>query len=102
MSETQTRPDRLGSPLLLMSGIRKEFPGVRALDGVSLSVAHGSVHALMGENGAGKSTLMKVLSGVHPAGSYDGEILVDGDVDVRRDRQPRDRRSDVPASDDSQ
>ena len=62
-----------------MRGIRKEFPGVRALDGVSLSVRAGAVHALMGENGAGKSTLMKVLSGVHPAGSYTGEIHVDGE-----------------------
>lgn len=80
MSETETRPASYGRPLLMMRDIRKEFPGVRALDGVSLSVAHGSVHALMGENGAGKSTLMKVLSGVHPTGSYDGEILVDDDL----------------------
>ncbi|WP_116245036.1 sugar ABC transporter ATP-binding protein [Nocardiopsis sp. FIRDI 009] len=65
-------------PLLLMRGIRKEFPGVRALDDVSLDVGHGRIHALMGENGAGKSTLMKVLSGVHQAGSYEGEILMDG------------------------
>ncbi|WP_017582202.1 sugar ABC transporter ATP-binding protein [Nocardiopsis valliformis] len=66
-------------PLLRMRDIRKEFPGVRALDGVSLDVAYGSVHALMGENGAGKSTLMKVLSGVHPAGSYTGLVEVDGE-----------------------
>ena len=65
-------------PLLRMRDIRKEFPGVRALDGVFLDVAHGSVHALMGENGAGKSTLMKVLSGVHPTGSYTGSVEVDG------------------------
>ena len=68
-----------GGPLLRMRDIRKEFPGVRALDGVSLSVGHGRVHALMGENGAGKSTLMKVLSGVHPTGSYTGEVFVDGE-----------------------
>ena len=67
-------------PLLRMRDIRKEFPGVRALDGVRLDVAHGSVHALMGENGAGKSTLMKVLSGVHPAGSYTGSVEVDGEL----------------------
>lgn len=67
------------APLLTMRDIRKEFPGVRALDGVALSVRAGTVHALMGENGAGKSTLMKVLSGVHPAGSYTGEIRVGGD-----------------------
>ncbi|WP_049568942.1 sugar ABC transporter ATP-binding protein [Nocardiopsis sp. SBT366] len=66
-------------PLLRMRDIRKEFPGVRALDGVSLDVAHGSVHALMGENGAGKSTLMKVLSGVHPAGSFTGLVEVAGE-----------------------
>ncbi|WP_067965082.1 multiple monosaccharide ABC transporter ATP-binding protein [Nocardiopsis trehalosi] len=62
-----------------MRGIGKEFPGVRALDGVDLRVARGEIHALMGENGAGKSTLMKVLSGVYPHGSYSGEILVDGE-----------------------
>ncbi|MBB6121550.1 sugar ABC transporter ATP-binding protein [Nocardiopsis algeriensis] len=78
MTERERRPASPGGPLLLMRGIQKEFPGVRALDGVSLSVGHGRIHALMGENGAGKSTLMKVLSGVHPAGSYTGEILVDG------------------------
>ncbi|MDT0329352.1 ATP-binding cassette domain-containing protein [Nocardiopsis lambiniae] len=62
-----------------MRDIRKEFPGVRALDGVTLDVREGVVHALMGENGAGKSTLMKVLSGVHPAGTYGGEILLAGE-----------------------
>jgi putative multiple sugar transport system ATP-binding protein len=65
-------------PLLEMRAITKTFPGVRALDGVSLSVAQGEIHAVVGENGAGKSTLMKVLSGVYPAGSYEGEILFDG------------------------
>jgi putative multiple sugar transport system ATP-binding protein len=65
--------------ILRMRGIGKEFPGVRALDGVDLRVARGEIHALMGENGAGKSTLMKVLSGVYPHGSYSGEILVDGE-----------------------
>ena len=47
--------------LLRMEGITKEFPGVKALDGVNLTVKAGTVHALMGENGAGKSTLMKCL-----------------------------------------
>jgi inositol transport system ATP-binding protein len=51
--------------LLRMEGISKTFPGVRALDGVSLDVRPGTVHALMGENGAGKSTLMKVLIGMY-------------------------------------
>lgn len=66
--------------LLEMQGITKVFPGVKALDNVSLSVQKGEIHALVGENGAGKSTLMKVLSGVYPAGSYDGAIVYDGQV----------------------
>jgi putative multiple sugar transport system ATP-binding protein len=64
--------------LLEMRGIGKSFPGVRALDQVNLTVEAGEIHAICGENGAGKSTLMKVLSGVYPHGSYDGEILYDG------------------------
>ncbi|MDE0591517.1 sugar ABC transporter ATP-binding protein [Halocynthiibacter sp. C4] len=65
------------STLLEMKSITKEFPGVKALDRVSLKVEEGEIHAICGENGAGKSTLMKVLSGVYPAGSYDGEIHYD-------------------------
>ena len=65
-------------PLLEMRAITKAFPGVKALDTVNLTVMPGEIHALVGENGAGKSTLMKVLSGVYPAGSYDGEIHYDG------------------------
>ena len=61
-----------------MNDIVKEFPGVRALDGVSFAVEAGQFHAIVGENGAGKSTLMKVLSGVYPTGSYSGEIFIDG------------------------
>ena len=64
--------------LLEMRSITKEFPGVKALDQVNLTVAEGEIHAICGENGAGKSTLMKVLSGVYPAGTYDGEIHYDG------------------------
>lgn len=63
---------------LEMRGITKEFPGVRALDNVNFSVRKGEIHALVGENGAGKSTLMKILSGVYPHGTYDGQILVSG------------------------
>ena len=64
--------------LLEMRGITKTFPGVKALDDVSMSVRRGEVHALVGENGAGKSTLMKVLSGVYPHGEYEGQILFQG------------------------
>ena len=67
-------------PILEMRGIVKTFPGVRALDNVNLTVMPGEIHALVGENGAGKSTLMKVLSGVYPAGSYEGDILFEGEV----------------------
>ena len=62
--------------LLEMRDISKSFPGVRALDGVTLSVRRGTVHALMGENGAGKSTLMKCLFGIYSHDS--GEIFLDG------------------------
>lgn len=66
------------STLLEMREITKVFPGVKALDRVSLTVEAGEIHAICGENGAGKSTLMKVLSGVYPHGSFDGEIRYDG------------------------
>lgn len=64
--------------LLEMKNITKTFPGVKALDNVNLQVAEGEIHALVGENGAGKSTLMNVLSGVYPFGSYEGDIIYDG------------------------
>ncbi len=64
--------------LLEMRGISKVFPGVRALDHVNLTVQAGEIHAICGENGAGKSTLMKVLSGIYPHGTYEGEIFYDG------------------------
>ncbi|MBO9596379.1 MAG: ATP-binding cassette domain-containing protein, partial [Cohnella sp.] len=64
--------------ILEMRGITKAFPGVKALENVQLKVKEGEIHALCGENGAGKSTLMKVLSGVYPHGSYEGDILFKG------------------------
>ncbi len=64
--------------LLSMKNITKTFPGVKALDDVSLDVVEGEIHAICGENGAGKSTLMNVLSGVYPHQSYAGTIHYDG------------------------
>ena len=71
MSDTTTR-----TPLLTVRNLSKHFPGVQALDGVSLDVYPGEVHVLMGENGAGKSTLMKILAGVYHADG--GKITMDG------------------------
>lgn len=65
--------------VLRMSHIVKEFSGVRALDDVTMEVSRGEIHAICGENGAGKSTLMNVLSGVYPAGSYEGTIEFAGE-----------------------
>ena len=77
--------------MLEMRSITKEFPGVKALSEVSLSVRANEIHAICGENGAGKSTLMKVLSGVYPYGSYSGEVLFNGEKcrfrDIRSSEQ---------------
>ena len=70
----------MSNNILEMRSITKIFPGVRALDDVSLTVERGHIHAICGENGAGKSTLMKVLSGVYPAGTYEGDIVYEGEV----------------------
>jgi putative multiple sugar transport system ATP-binding protein len=78
-----------GPVLLEMHSITKEFPGVKALSDVNLVVREGEIHAICGENGAGKSTLMKVLSGVYPYGTYEGEIVYRGE---------RVRFSDIRAS----
>ena len=66
--------------ILEMENITKEFPGVIALKDVTFQVKKGEIHALVGENGAGKSTLMNVLSGIHPFGSYSGDIIFKGSV----------------------
>jgi len=64
--------------LLQMNGIVKSFGGVNALNGIDIKVKPGECVGLCGENGAGKSTLMKVLSAVYPHGTWEGEILWDG------------------------
>jgi putative multiple sugar transport system ATP-binding protein len=63
-----------------MKNITKVFPGVKALDNVNFQVEEGEIHALVGENGAGKSTLMNVLSGIYPHGTYEGDIVYNGEV----------------------
>ncbi len=68
----------MATTILEMRDITKTFPGVKALSNVNLVVEEGEIHAVVGENGAGKSTLMKVLSGVYPAGTYEGKIIFRG------------------------
>ncbi len=82
-------------PVLEMRGITKTFPGVTALSEVGLTVRGAEIHAICGENGAGKSTLMKVLSGVHPHGSYDGEILFEGEPVAFKDIRASEQRGIV-------
>lgn len=77
------------SALLRMEHVSKSFPGVKALDDVSFTLRHGSVHALMGENGAGKSTLMKCLFGIYS--KDEGEIFFEGKkVDFQTPREALD------------
>jgi D-xylose transport system ATP-binding protein len=75
-----SRPGDLVSDDIILDfkNVTKQFPGVVALDDVSLQIKRGEIHGLCGENGAGKSTLMKILSGVYPYGTYDGTVLYDG------------------------
>lgn len=78
--------------LLEMNHIYKRFPGVLALDDVSLKVKEGEIHAIVGENGAGKSTLMNILSGVYPFGEYEGSITFKGaDYQVKSIKQSEER-----------
>lgn len=71
--------------ILEMKNITKVFPGVKALDNVNFQIKPNHIHALVGENGAGKSTLMNILSGVYPYGTYEGDIIVNGEVCQFRD-----------------
>ena len=83
---TQPQTAETAPVLLRMEKIEKAFPGVKALDGVSLTVKAGTVHALMGENGAGKSTLMKCLFGVYSKDS--GHIYLEGqEVSFKNSRE---------------
>ena len=68
----------MNQAILEMRNVTKRFPGVIALKNVNISLFKGEILGICGENGAGKSTLMKVLSGSYPAGSYEGEILLEG------------------------
>ncbi|MGA7681728.1 MAG: ATP-binding cassette domain-containing protein, partial [Pseudolabrys sp.] len=81
-------PANGGIPLVTLNNLVKDFPGVRALRGVSLDLRRGEVHALVGENGAGKSTLIRVLSGDVKPDS--GSIEIEGQPTVFE--RPRDAR----------
>jgi D-xylose transport system ATP-binding protein len=76
---TTSRDKTVAEYILQVEDLTKEFPGVVALDRVSLNVKQGEIHSMVGENGAGKSTLMKVLSGVYPYGTYEGRVIIDGE-----------------------
>src|SRR5688572_28443609 len=65
-------------PLLVARQLTKRFPGVIALKNVDFDLRSGEIHAICGQHGAGKSSLIKLLAGIHPHGSYEGELLIDG------------------------
>ena len=69
----------LTETLLEIKNVTKTFAGIKALNDVSLKIARGEIHALVGENGAGKSTLMNILSGIYPYGAYTGDILYESE-----------------------
>ena len=76
----QRRADVNNEYILEIEHVTKDFPGVRALDDITFKVRRGEIHGICGENGAGKSTLMKILAGVHPHESYEGDVKLNGEV----------------------
>lgn len=82
--DASTSPPVRPAPLLEARHLTKKFPGVIALRDVAFDLHAGEIHALCGENGAGKSTLIKLLSGIHAHGSYEGELRVDGKISAFR------------------
>ena len=78
--------------ILEMNNITKLFPGVKALDTVNFKVKRNQIHALIGENGAGKSTLINILGGVYTAGTYEGQIILNGEECQFRDIQSSEKK----------
>lgn len=89
LEEIRTKAKPEEHPILKLDGIKKRFPGVQALDNVSLTLFPGEVHAVVGENGAGKSTLMKILSGIYLADQ--GEVIINSQpVNISNPREAMD------------